>query len=291
MLSGKSILHVNQDVGKCYSFDSIKGYYNDLTEKVLLDKKNYDSTSVIKAEDGVNKKPYYFSIAIFQYGLASYDLFLSTGDKLMEAKFTSHLKWAYENQNKDGSWDTFNQINKDSPYSSMAQGEGASLLIRGYIHTKNKCYLDAAYKAIHFMITPVSSGGTALCVNDDIYFLEFTYLPCVFNGWIFSIFGLMDYCILTKNNEYLSILAKTLNTLEKNLQRMDCGYWSKYDLGKRISSPFYHKLHIAQLKVLYKYTNKTIYRDYYEKFEKYQSKKSFRNKALRKKAFQKVFSR
>jgi len=34
MLTGKSIWHVNQDIGKCFSTDSIKGYYNNMTEKV-----------------------------------------------------------------------------------------------------------------------------------------------------------------------------------------------------------------------------------------------------------------
>ena len=34
MLSGKSVWHVNQDIGKCFLKDEIKGYYNNMTEKV-----------------------------------------------------------------------------------------------------------------------------------------------------------------------------------------------------------------------------------------------------------------
>ena len=34
MMTGKSISHVNQGVGTCYSKTEIAGYYNDLTEKV-----------------------------------------------------------------------------------------------------------------------------------------------------------------------------------------------------------------------------------------------------------------
>lgn len=34
MVKGKSIYHVNQGVGKIYSKTELKGYYNDLTEKV-----------------------------------------------------------------------------------------------------------------------------------------------------------------------------------------------------------------------------------------------------------------
>ena len=34
MLTGKSVWHVNQDIGKCFSKKSIEGYYNNMTEKV-----------------------------------------------------------------------------------------------------------------------------------------------------------------------------------------------------------------------------------------------------------------
>lgn len=38
MLTGRSISHVNQGMGKIYSKDDIRGYYNNLTEKVTLRK-------------------------------------------------------------------------------------------------------------------------------------------------------------------------------------------------------------------------------------------------------------
>ena len=34
MLFGKSQFHVEQGRGKCYSLSTVKGYYNDLTNKV-----------------------------------------------------------------------------------------------------------------------------------------------------------------------------------------------------------------------------------------------------------------
>ena len=36
MVTGKSVLHVNQDIGKCFSTEEVKGYYNNLTEKVTM---------------------------------------------------------------------------------------------------------------------------------------------------------------------------------------------------------------------------------------------------------------
>ena len=38
MLVGRSVEHVNQGIGKVYSKNEIKGYYNDLTGKVTMDK-------------------------------------------------------------------------------------------------------------------------------------------------------------------------------------------------------------------------------------------------------------
>lgn len=79
MLMGKSILHVNQGVGKCYSIEGIQGYYNDLTEKVLRDNKiNEIDLPTTKIE---SREVIYFPIAIFQYGLGAYDLYLLTRDK------------------------------------------------------------------------------------------------------------------------------------------------------------------------------------------------------------------
>lgn len=290
MITHRSILHVNQGEGRCYSFESLQGYYNDLTEKVLKDKENYSSLEVIKAEDGTGKEKYDFSIAIFQYALASYDLMLLHQDEeLMKNKFLVHLKWAFDNQEENGSWRTFQRLNSDHPYSSMAQSEGASVLLRGYVLTKDNKYLVAAKKALDFMLLPLADGGTTKYDNSGLIEYEFTYLPYVFNGWIFSIFGLMDYVVLTKDEFYLEKLNMSLSMFEQELPKMDCKYWSLYSNDNKIASLFYHKLHIAQLKVLYKYTGNDIYRIYYEKFEKYQSKRLNRFRAFLKKAFQKVF--
>ena len=67
MILGKSQYHVNQEEGKIYSINSVKGYYNDLTEKVT--KFGDKSGTVPKTKmDSINT--IYFPIAIFQYGLA-----------------------------------------------------------------------------------------------------------------------------------------------------------------------------------------------------------------------------
>ena len=48
----------------------------------------------------------------------------------------------------------------------MAQGEAASLLIRGFKETGDKKYINAAKKAIDFMLLPLDRGGTSLYTNN-----------------------------------------------------------------------------------------------------------------------------
>ena len=84
-------------------------------------------------------------------------------------------EWALNNQELNGGWKTFEFENEAQPYSSMAQGEGASLLIRAYKETEQEKYFFAAQKAVYFLITPINEGGTALYEGDDVYLYEYTY--------------------------------------------------------------------------------------------------------------------
>ena len=64
-----------------------------------------------------------------------------------------------------------------------------------------------------------------------------------------------------------------METLRKNLDRYDLGFWSRYELsGTRlpmIASPFYHRLHVTQLRIMHKITGDEVFARYAEKWEKY----------------------
>lgn len=285
MVLGRSVYHVNQGVGTLYSKSEIKGYYNDLTEKVSKFGREDNQIPTTVVDSG---KEVYFSIAIFQYGLGAYDLYLKTGEKGMLEKTVSCADWATDNQQKDGSWQTFSFETPEHPYSSMAQGEGISLLLRAYCATGEQRYLDAASKAKEFMLLPIEKGGTALYIDSYIYLYEYTHQPLILNGFIFSIWGLFDYYLLTNDSSAKKTLDVILLTLEKKLPDYDIRYWSKYDDGKRICSPFYHNLHIAQLKVMYDLFGNEIFKEYAEKWEAYQKSFWKPKKAFVKKALQKI---
>ena len=284
MLTGQSISHVSQGAGTCYSKTEVAGYYNDLTEKITRD----DPSILVPKYHVDSGEEIFFTIGIFQYGLAAYDLYLKTGDQQYLNKLRACADWAAENQQNDGGWATFAHECPEQPYSSMAQGEGISMLIRAHLVTKDEKYLEAARKAKVFMLKPLNEGGTTDYRGADVYLYDYTFRPLVLNGWIFSLWGLYDYHKYTSDAQAGAVLTATLETLKKKLPEFDIGYWSMYEDGKRICSPFYHDLHIAQLSVMYDLFGDEIYKEFAEKWDGY--RRSFWNPkwAFIRKAWQKV---
>ena len=139
------------------------------------------------------------------------------------------------------------------------------------------------------MLKPISEGGTTRYCDEDVFLYEFTENPLVLNGWIFSLWGLYDYSKYIGDDESKKTLNATLKSLKKKLPEFDIKYWSKYEDGKRICSPFYHKLHIAQLTTMYDLFGDEIYKEYAQKWEAYQHGFWNTKRAFLKKALQKVF--
>lgn len=291
MISGKSILHVNQDIGKSFLVTQIKGYYNNLTEKVtrLPELLESDELPLTALENGEQIE---FATCIFQYGLGAYDLYLQTSDVKYKHKFIQCCQWALDKQESNGAWLNFAYIYPQHPYGAMCQGEGGSLLLRAYCETGDVRYLDSAERAINFMLTPVELGGTLYVHQNDYILLEFTHRAPVLNGWIFALFGLYDILLIeAKREKYLEVYNNILCTLERFLPKYDIGYWSLYDTNRAIASPFYHKLHIAQLQALYQMTRRDIFYEFQKSWETYLKSKIKYSRAFFKKAIQKILEK
>ena len=60
-------------------------------------------------------------------------------------------------------------------------------------------------------------------------------------------------------------LFDMLRKLLRNLESYDLGFWSLYEQSgtrlKMVASPFYHRLHIVQLRIMYRLTGEYIFRD------------------------------
>lgn len=288
MLTGKSVWHVNQDIGKCFAKDEIRGYYNNMTEKVtkMPELLESDEMPKLNLEGG---KFTYFPVAIFQYGLGCYDLWLQTQDERYIRKFMQCVGWTMENQDVEGRWNNFSHTRPETPFGSMAQGEASSLLVRAYAHTKDQKYIDAAKRALDFMMLPLEEGGTTKYEKDDAFLMEFTYNGMVLNGSIFSWWGLYDYVLATGDNgSYKEALDKTLKTLIKILPQFKCAYWSVYNENGLIASPFYHNLHIAQMQAMFQVTGEPIFEEYAKRWGRQQKNPFSKGMAFVRKSFQKI---
>ena len=71
----------------------------------------------------------------------------------------------------------------------------------------------------------------------------------------------------------MELFKSLTKTIIQYLQTYDNGFWSLYEHSgtklKMIASPFYHRLHIVQLKVMNLLMNKTIFQQTAERWESY----------------------
>ena len=289
MVRGKSVFHVTQNEGKYYSLDEVKGYYNDLTEKVpATTNLDISGVPINIISNGSMTKQVYFPITVFQFGLGAYDLYLENNEEDNIRKAIACADWAVSHQNEDGSWNAFGMLNYSNPYSAMAQGEGASLLLRAYKHTSKEEYLDRARKALEFMLLPRLEGGTTEYQIDGIVLYEYPEKPLVLNGWIFASFGLLDMYLTTKEKKWLNLYRRSISAMENMIPRFNTGSWSFYDISGKYTSPFYHHLHIELLKTVAKtYPSRVtleVFIALWENYEKsfFKSKKAFFLKAVQK---------
>jgi len=75
-----------------------------------------------------------------------------------------------------------------------------------------------------------------------------------------------------------------VRTLLHNLDRYDLGFWSLYEQsGTRlpmVASPFYHQLHIVQLRIMHRLTGEDKFARVADRWESYGRSRSKRTRAL-----------
>jgi heparosan-N-sulfate-glucuronate 5-epimerase len=212
----------------------------------------------------------YNPIAIAQYALGNYNLFLRTGDAERRRKFFLVADWlcAHLEQNAHGlsvwnhqfDWE-YRDTLKAPWYSALAQGQGISALVHAHKESGDARYLEAATRALASFYQPIDGGGVAFTdESGDLWFEEYIVSPTthILNGFIWAMWGIYDYWLATKDNSAQELFSRAVRTLLHNLERYDLGFWSLYEQsGTRlpmVASPFYHRLHIVQLRVLQRLT-------------------------------------
>jgi heparosan-N-sulfate-glucuronate 5-epimerase len=238
----------------------------------------------------------YNPIAIAQWGLGNYNLHKQAPSPEREPRFLAAGDWLCTrlDKNPHGLWvwnhhfDWEYRTTLKSPwYSGLAQGQGISLLVRAHTATGEGRYLDAATRAFQSFLAPTDQGGVAFTAkNGDLWFEEYIVSPPthILNGFIWTIWGVHDYFLATGDPSARELFARAVATLRTNLPRYDLGFWSLYEeSGTRLpmlASPFYHRLHIVQLRVMHRLTGDKIFADYADRWETYAQSRSRRARAL-----------
>jgi heparosan-N-sulfate-glucuronate 5-epimerase len=243
----------------------------------------------------------YNPIAIAQWGLANYNCFRETGDEFRWQKTLKAADWLAANleQNAHGLWvwnHHFNWEYRDTLkapwYSGLAQGQGVSLLLRAHAHAEGRGYQRAAEKAFVSLTRPVVEGGV-LFEDDkkDLWIEEYLVNPPthILNGFMWALWGVFDFWLSQADASAREIFDRGIETLRRNLPAFDTGYWSLYEQSgyeqsrtrlKVLASPFYHQLHIVQLRVMFMLTGDARFAAVAQQWESYARSRSNRTRAL-----------
>lgn len=249
---GASYQHKPQGLGVNFKPGMLLGYFNDLTCKANFTGRTNNGIPIVST-DTVDL--FEFPIVIFQWGLGNWDLWLNSNKKDETAynNFIKASKWAMENQNSEGGWSCWHNLSRPTinNFSAMAQGEGVSLLSRAYSVSGDNNALSAAKSALIFMLEPNSyqirrNWGQFSSLEE----YPGDSLPGVLNGWCFALAGVYDFSLIDDSYISSAILEELSRDIIEALPKYDNGFWSNYDLAGNIASPFYHNLHISQLRAL-----------------------------------------
>lgn len=246
----------------------------------------------------------YNPIAIAQYGLGNYNLYHRTHSCDRRCRFLKAANWLVDNleQNSHGVWVWNHKFDFEyrtplrAPwYSGLAQGQGISLLVRAYSATGAVAYLQAAQQAFAAMLVSVEKGGVAYAdAHGFTWIEEYIVSPPthILNGFIWATWGVHDYWLATADPLARELFERVVATLAHYLPRYDAGFWSLYEQNNlpmmMLASPFYHRLHIVQLAILYALTSIELFEGYSRRWAMYQHNRLNRVRALAHKSIYKL---
>ncbi|MCF7917110.1 MAG: D-glucuronyl C5-epimerase family protein [Candidatus Omnitrophica bacterium] len=276
--------HTSLKANLTEDYTKLGKYYMDFSNKTgfsgPFDQKGVPMLDY-KGDIGIQYNPN----AIAQYALGNYDLLCDTGDSYYKQVFINQADWFIDNirvvDGQVGLWeykfDFEYYKGLKSPWrSALAQGQGISVLARAYQLTRKEKYMKVSVKAFNaFKHNLEHPGGVTYKDDEGNLWLEeliFTPPTHVLNGFIWALWGVYDYYLLSRDRYAFDIFNQGVKTLEENINRYDMKFWSTYHLLptriRMIVSPYYQRLHIVQLKIMYRLTGKMIFKEYADKWQR-----------------------
>jgi hypothetical protein len=238
-------------------------------------------------------------IALAQLGLGAHERWVAGEGEQWLATARGVGDMMCDNQidggRRDGGWehsfDLPHTYELRAPWvSAMAQGEGASLLVRLHAATDEERYAGAALRALRLLAVPTDEGGTAAPLDGRPFPQEYPTSPpsFVLNGGIFAIWGWYDVAVALGDADARAAFDDAVETLAQAIHRWDSGWWSLYDLyPHRFANPAsfaYHELHIAQLRAMHRIAPRPQFMEAADRFAGYESSAANRARAFASKA-------
>ena len=238
----------------------------------------------------------YNPIAIAQYALAHYNLASSKGNIVYQDKFLDNAEWLLHHLVKTPQgtylWPHYFDFEYFRPlkapwFSGLAQGQGLSVLVRGFAETGDTKYKSAAARVFESLSLTINEGGVLYVDDQDCVWIE-EYLvdppTHILNGFLWALWGVYDYFLLTRSRGAKELFDTCTKTVLAYLPNYDAGFWSYYELTpqriKSIASPFYHRLHIVQMHIMHRLTGLPEFRQCADRWEKYAKNSLYRTMAL-----------
>ena len=277
-------------VGSHVRPDQLGGYYIDFSRKPNAPGWPPDFLGSPETE---------LHVATAQWALGCYERYLTgEGDAWLAAALAGadHL---VRHQVRDGvheggwihHWAMPHTYRLEPPWlSAMAQGEGASLLLRAHAATGEERYAEAAMRALSPLASPVSEGGLRAPLGDGFFLEEYPTEPPsqVLNGGIFALWGYFDASVALADADAHGHFEHGVASLAANLHRWDTGSWSLYDLyphpAPNVASSFYHVLHINQIRAMELLAPRPEFAQTVRRFETYLESRRRRIEAFMRKA-------
>jgi hypothetical protein len=246
----------------------------------------------------------YNPIAIAQYGLARFNRWCDGGAPNERTAWLAASRWLVANLRPNGQGVPVWSHNFDWPYrellrapwySGLAQGNGLSMLVRAAVATGDRTLADAAHRAFQAIELPASRGGVLVTdARGGLWIEEYIVEPPshILNGFIWALWGVYDYARWSGRRDAHALWENCIHTLETRLDDFDTGWWSLYEAtttGRRmLASPYYHRLHVVQLRVLGDLTGRTAFAERAARFDAYARQPLSKTRALVEKAWFKV---
>ncbi len=275
--------------------DELGPYYMKFAQKADY-AGTYDANGIPKLDYLGVIGPQYNPIAVAQYGLGNLNQYIATGEPERREKFLNVAEWLVANleENPDGFqvWNHHFDFEYRTPlrapwYSGLAQGQGISVLVRAFQETGQTKYLDSAKAAFRCMQAHVDVGGvTFVDAKGNQWIEEYIVSPPthILNGFLWALWGVYDLALVTNDASAWQLWQDSLKTLKENLHLYDTGYWSLYEQSgtrmRMMASPFYHRLHIIQLRVMAKLTGDRFFQEFAERWAGYMGNSVNRGRAM-----------